>query len=128
MGRQALFISHKPGHLNYRDAAPDDLERIVAIYNSTNVAERNASLSLLETEDVETRYKADLEVLRNAIYARHGYSFRNPRMRALFHYVEWYIPVSVDVTGQLTETEKKNIALIKRYETHAGKYYDAFGR
>lgn len=31
MGRQALFISHKPGHLNYRDAAPDDPERIVAI-------------------------------------------------------------------------------------------------
>lgn len=92
------------------------------------MTEKNASLDLLKTGDVENRYKADLEVLRNAIYARHGYSFRNPRMRAVFNYVEWYIPVSVDVTAQLTEIEKKNIALIKRYESHAGKYYDAFGR
>ena len=50
-------------------------------------------------------------------------------MRTLFdNAITWYMPVSTDVTSLLTETEKKNIALIKRYEAHAEKYYDVFGR
>jgi hypothetical protein len=89
----------------------------------------NASAQALRPADLENLYKADLEVLRNTIYARHGYSFRNARMRAAFdHSVEWYVPVSSDVTALLTPLELKNIALIKRYEGHAEKYYDSFGR
>ncbi|WP_066406423.1 YARHG domain-containing protein [Flavisolibacter tropicus] len=89
----------------------------------------NASQALLKAKDVENMYKADLEVVRNAIYARHGYSFKNARMRVLFdNNVSWYMPLFTDVTPYLTEVEKKNIALIKRYEAHAAKYYDAFGR
>jgi hypothetical protein len=90
---------------------------------------KNASQVLLQSKDVENMYKADLEVMRNAIYARHGYSFKNPRMRFLFdHYVYWYMPVSTNVTAQLTSIELKNIELIKRYEKHASKYYDSYGR
>jgi len=93
------------------------------------VFNKNASSTLLKTSDVENMYSADLEVLRNSIYARHGYSFKNLRMRTLFDsYVDWYMPVTTDVSSLLTEIEKKNIALIKRYEKHAEKYYDAFGR
>jgi hypothetical protein len=95
---------------------------------TSDVLKINASSTLLKSQDVENLYKADLEVLRNAIYARHGYSFKNPRMREVFDYVDWYMPVSTDVTSQLTDIEKKNIALLKRYETHASKYYDEFGR
>lgn len=89
----------------------------------------NASTTLLKKEDVENMYKRDLEVMRNAIYARHGYSFKNREMRYFFdNYVDWYIPVSTDVTGELTDIEKKNIELIKRYEKHAEAYYDVYGR
>jgi hypothetical protein len=35
--------------------------------------------------------------------------------------------VSVDVTRDLTDLEKKNIELLKRYENHAATYYDRFG-
>jgi len=38
------------------------------------------------------------------------------------------MPVSTDVRAQLTDLEKKNIDLIKRYEEHAEKYYDEYGR
>ena len=90
---------------------------------------KNASREILKSSDVENMYKADLELMRNAIYARHGYSFKNVRMRLLFdNYVDWYMPVSTNVSSLLTELEKKNIALIKRYEAHAPKYYDVFGR
>ncbi|GAB4093073.1 YARHG domain-containing protein [Flaviaesturariibacter terrae] len=96
---------------------------------SDAVFQLNASTQELHASDVENLYKTDLEVLRNSIYARHGYSFRNARMRAAFdHNVDWYMPVSTDVTAQLTPLELKNIALLKRYEGHATKYYDSFGR
>ncbi|MDB5253059.1 MAG: hypothetical protein JWP27_2228, partial [Flaviaesturariibacter sp.] len=89
----------------------------------------NPSTRLLKPGEVENLYKGDLEVLRNLIYARHGYSFRNPRMRRVFdNHIDWYMPVSTDVTRQLTATELKNIELLKRYEAHASKYYDSFGR
>jgi hypothetical protein len=38
------------------------------------------------------------------------------------------MPVSLNVENELTEIEKKNIDLLKRYENHADKYYDEFGR
>jgi hypothetical protein len=50
-------------------------------------------------------------------------------MRCFFdNFVEWYVPVKTDVTAELTDIEKQNIELIKRYEKHADKYYDSFGR
>lgn len=89
----------------------------------------NASTDRLTAKMIENMYRGDLEVLRNTIYARHGYSFKNRRMRYVFDtYFEWYMPISTDIRDQLTNIEKDNIALIKRYETHAEAYYDAFGR
>ncbi|MES2567284.1 MAG: YARHG domain-containing protein [Bacteroidota bacterium] len=89
----------------------------------------NASQTELSKKDVENMYKRDLEIMRNAIYARHGYSFKNRKMRYFFDtQVPWYIPVSTDITDGLTELETKNIELIKRYEKHAESYYDVYGR
>lgn len=88
----------------------------------------NASTHPLRSSDVENMYKRDLEVMRNAIYARHGYSFQNREMRYLFDHITWYVPVSVDVTRQLTDLERRNIEILKRYENHAARYYDRFGR
>ncbi|MCD6067828.1 MAG: hypothetical protein K0S33_2654 [Bacteroidetes bacterium] len=89
----------------------------------------NPSVTKLKTEDVENMYKGDLEVMRNSIYARHGYSFKNRRMRYIFdNSVDWYIPVTTNVQNDLTALEKENIALIKRYEEHAENYYDSYGR
>ena len=108
---------------SYRNAT-DEHEQI-----TTDAGKINASLVLLKKEDVENMYKRDLEVMRNAIYARHGYSFKNRQMRYFFdNKVSWYVPVSTDVTGELTEIEKKNIELLKRYEKHANSYYDSYGR
>ncbi|NQY07326.1 MAG: YARHG domain-containing protein [Flavobacteriaceae bacterium] len=92
------------------------------------IAELNASVDKLENTDIENLNKGELEVVRNMIYARHGYSFKNRKMRYFFDEMDWYIPVSTDVRDQLTEIELKNIDLLKRYEQHAEAYYDYFGR
>jgi hypothetical protein len=111
-------------HGSVNEKNSDQIETI-----TDDVLKKNPSTTVLKSKDVENMYKTDLEVLRNSIYARHGYSFKNAKMREVFDYdVSWYMPVSTDVTALLTEIEKKNIELIKRYESHATKYYDVFGR
>lgn len=88
----------------------------------------NASTQELTIAEVSNLKKGDLFILRNAIYARHGYSFKNPQLRAYFDAQTWYIPASTDVKDLLTETEKQNISLLLRYERNAKEYYDVFGR
>jgi hypothetical protein len=93
-----------------------------------DVTKINASSHKLTAADVENMYKGDLEVMRNSIYARHGYTFRNRKMRTVFNMVDWYMPMYNDVSNELTPVEEENIALIKRYEEHSERYYDEFGR
>jgi len=103
---------------------PDKVEQI-----SGEISKINASNTLLQNSDINNLYKGDLEVIRNSIYARHGYSFKSRKMRYFFdNNIDWYMPVSTDVRNELTEVEKKNIDLIKRFEKHAENYYDEYGR
>ena len=60
--------------------------------------------------------------MRNEIFARHGYCFKKKELRQQFETEDWYVPNTVDIKGFLTEIEKKNIALIKRYEKYAEDY------
>ncbi|MCB9261622.1 MAG: YARHG domain-containing protein [Flavobacteriales bacterium] len=89
---------------------------------------KNISLERLVETDVENFSKHTLRVLRNLIYARHGYSFKMLDIRTFFESYSWYTPVSINIQNVLTEIEKDNIALIKRYEAYAEDYYDEFGR
>jgi hypothetical protein len=87
-----------------------------------------ASTRLLKTADVENLPKDELEFMRNEIFARHGYCFAKKHLRQQFENEDWYVPNTVDIRGYLTDIEKKNIALIKRYEKYAEEYGDEFGR
>ncbi|MEP6613617.1 MAG: YARHG domain-containing protein [Mucilaginibacter sp.] len=88
----------------------------------------NASVNVLVKDDLVNLKKADLLVLRNSIFARHGYTFKKPLLNLFFSAQSWYIPLSTDVTAQLTPVEKKNLELMKPYEKNAQEYYNAFGR
>lgn len=87
-----------------------------------------ASQRLLTEDDLDHRAPEELELMRNEIYARHGYSFRNALMRTYFSNKDWYMPMGVDVREKLTDNEVKNIQLIKNYEEYFDEYYDDFGR
>jgi len=88
----------------------------------------NASNTLLNKSDVENLTKGDLIVIRNTIYARHGYSFKNRPLRVFFDSQSWYIPVHADIKSDFTDIEKENIQLLLKYEKNALEYYDYFGR
>jgi hypothetical protein len=98
------------------------------IYKPDSGLYPDASHKLLTEDDVANLIKSDLRSMRNSIYARHGYSFKLKDMRDLYDHEDWYIPVTTDVRNELTEIEKKNEALIKRYEKYAADHYDDFGR
>jgi hypothetical protein len=88
----------------------------------------NASTTLLTEKQVANLSKGDLSIIRNTIYARHGYSFKNRPLRVFFDRQTWYIPVNTNIKNAFTEVEKKNITLLLKYEKVAKEFYDYFGR
>lgn len=72
--------------------------------------------------------KEELGLIRNEIYARHGYSFKKKEYRYHFESKDWYFPISTDVRDQLTDIEVANIATIYDLEEYYDDYYDDFGR
>ncbi|MFC4817592.1 YARHG domain-containing protein [Flavobacterium sp. GCM10023249] len=92
------------------------------------VTKLNSSTTLLKESDVKNLKKLELEILRNTIFARHGYTFKKKTYRQFFDPVDWYVPVSDDVANELTVIEKQNIKLLQRFEKYAEENYDTFGR
>jgi YARHG domain len=88
----------------------------------------NPSTVILSKELVENLSKGDIHVLRNFIFAKHGYAFKDKKLRQFFDWQSWYMPIFADVSKDLTEIELKNVDLLSRYETNAKEYYRHFGR
>lgn len=95
---------------------------------SENVYTLNASKNKLKEADLKNLKKLDLEIIRNTIFARHGYSFKKKSVRQFFDQVDWYVPMNNNVDGDLTQLEKDNIVLLKKFEKYAEDNYDTFGR
>ena len=113
----------------------DTIDDEVEVYEDTEyfsttqkLFEKNASNEELTVDFVSNLSKADIFILRNSIFARHGFAFRDKQLRMYFEQFYWYMPVFGDVKDELTEVEKKNIDLLLRYEQNAEEYYDTFGR
>lgn len=127
-----LFMDNdKSKAIKYTDTIDGKVEEYqdYEFYSTTEkVLEKNASKELLDKEFVANLTKADIYILRNSIFARHGFAFRDKQLRIYFESFDWYMPVFGDVKDELTAIEKKNIDLLLRYEKNATEYYDTFGR
>jgi hypothetical protein len=89
-------------------------------YNTTaNLYPQGSDRPLL-VEDVENLNGWELKIMRNEIYARHGYIFKTAEMKEYFKTQRWYEPKYENVDDMITKVEKENIKLIKRYETRQG--------
>ncbi|EGN1458932.1 DUF4459 domain-containing protein [Salmonella enterica] len=75
-----------------------------------------ASRTWLPVRSVQTRATsiADLKIMLNEIYARHGYIFRpGGEMDRYFRQQPWYRPRYANVDYLITKTEYRNIKLLK---------------
>lgn len=71
----------------------------------------------LTHEDLANLSKSQLRLLRNEIYARHGYIFKSKDLQDYFGSMPWYIgSISNQNDVPLNSTERKNIAMIQKYE------------
>ncbi|MFT4601204.1 MAG: hypothetical protein ACI857_001382 [Arenicella sp.] len=105
-----------------------ELEQRTYEYDASVGKYPQASQRLLETADVENLMEDELTEMRNEIYARHGYSFKNKDWRYHFETLDWYMPTGVDIRSKLSDTEVANIELIYEYESYFQEYYDDYGR
>lgn len=87
-----------------------------------------ASQRELTDDDVNNLSEDELAEMRNEIYARHGYSFKNKDWRYYYEDMDWYMPMGVDIRSKLSDTEVVNIELIYEYESYFEEYYDDYGR
>lgn len=75
------------------------------------------SVTRLTPADISSLRSSELRILRNAIYARHGYRFKSADLRDFFGRYRWYTPTKNVVSdSELSQTEQANIMLIKSYE------------
>lgn len=95
---------------------------------SEDIFKINASKKLLSEDDVKNLKKLDLQIIRNTIFARHGYAFKKQTFRNFFDPVTWYVPVKDNVDNDLTPIENKNVKLLDRFTKYAEDNYDTFGR
>lgn len=68
------------------------------------------------SDDLSWRNKQGLRILRNWIFARHGYRFKSQDLKQYFSQFPWYTPRYDNVNSQLSEIELYNIDMIKKYE------------
>jgi len=80
-----------------------------------------ASNRQLTSEDLTGKSALELKIMRNEIFARHGYKFKSEEMKNYFNQQKWYKPMYDDITSKLTEIENANIKMIKQYEDNLQK-------
>ncbi len=70
----------------------------------------------LSDSDLRDMPSGDLKIMRNEIFARHGYIFKTAAMKAYFSRQPWYRPGSHDVIDRLSPIELANVETIKAVE------------
>jgi hypothetical protein len=77
------------------------------------------SQKLLTASELAGLSAYDLKIMRNEIFARHGYIFADNDLREYFTRQSWYNPQYADVASMLTDLERSNISLLKRMDENS---------
>ena len=71
----------------------------------------------LTDEDIKYLTKNQLRIMRNAIYARHGRTFKSVDLQTLWESYTWYKKNPNYSDDLLTDIDKYNIQIIQKYES-----------
>ncbi|NJN41561.1 MAG: YARHG domain-containing protein [Flammeovirgaceae bacterium] len=75
-----------------------------------------ASTDYLEAGDLSAYSKEELKLMRNEIFAIHGYIFKTQSLKDYFSSQPWYSASYDNVDDLLSEVEKHNVQVIKQVE------------
>jgi tetratricopeptide (TPR) repeat protein len=81
---------------------------------------------LITDYDLQGMSGRDLELMRNEIYARHGWVFRRPDLRRYFEGQPWYRPNQDGLANRMVEAglssvERKNVQIIREQERRVNR-------
>ena len=95
-------------------------EQISSVITSPKTGQKIILSSKLDSTEISEMTSANLRLLRNEIFARHGYVFKSQELNDYFVKFDWYQPslTSEQVDEKLTETDRFNISLIKSLESN----------
>ena len=123
LGREEEDISsrkeyvEREGERNRDNRSETNKRRVESDYSNYQPGSYpETSTRYLTNNDLRNKSRWQLKIMRNEIYARHGYIFQTREMKNYFNNQSWYNPVYYDVTHMLTSLEKSNIAYIKKFE------------
>lgn len=118
-------INTSSGAMSPQIGVPAEEDSEESVQNSTAAVEAanyilpESSTRALTASDLAGLTKDQLRIARNEIYARHGRRFKDAGLQQYFDSQSWYqgtiAPDQFD-EGVLSEVEKANIDLIKKYE------------
>lgn len=70
----------------------------------------------LRGDDLLNLSCGELKIMRNEIFARHGFIFKTPDMRDYFSRQPWYRGTESDVTRRLSVRERANLIVLRSHE------------
>lgn len=82
-------------------------------YNGLKFSKLDSKLTEADLKDLD---KAQLRIMRNAVYARHGRTFKSVDLQSLWECYTWYKKNPNYSDSMLTDIDKYNIELIQKYE------------
>ena len=92
-------------------------DRVSLIRNGLDGKYTDVSNYFLKEDDLESFSNDELKIMRNEIFARNGYIFKEGgEMNNYFMNENWYKPKLKNVDANLTQLEKYNIQLIRKVE------------
>lgn len=83
---------------------------------NTEIKSDKTDLIILSREKLLDKELNELRVIRNEVFARHGYIFNSHDLDSIFRTKEWYSPSKTNVDKDLTEVEKEYIKMIVEIE------------
>ncbi len=115
----ALFICF---NLTYGSEDKNEIHKYSTLEKNNDQAAKikNGEINLLKyTIDylsIAVLDKASLRILRNCIYARYGYKFKETDLFEYFNKFDWYKPLHDNVDDRLTKIDKFNVKRILAFE------------
>lgn len=73
---------------------------------------------IISESELVSYSKEELLIMRNEIFARHGYTFKRADLKEYFSQKSWYNPQYSNVDKYLSKIEKQNIETIKKAENN----------
>ncbi|MDE7290679.1 MAG: YARHG domain-containing protein [Treponemataceae bacterium] len=105
--------------LTYYDLSADSTDIRIYSHNNTRTIyfkDRNLTQEPIEQKELFFLSNEQLRLLRNAFYAIHGYHFKSHGLQNYFTKFMWYKVNPNFSESDFNETERKNIALIRKME------------